>query len=462
MLELELNNLKKRSGIYIKKTIKYQRRNDLEKENCHVVIIDIVAADILRLICVYRSFRPQDLMSPIILFEKQLGIINYALTNNCFILGDFNLDASMENRPDYDRKLPLNMLNNFALEKNLIQIVTESTWSRVINGTKKESLLDHVYVRNVATVHSVCVKQQLFGDHKFVVVELILKSVNETKTVVLRNWRNYNNVTLCAKLASELEMSRNETDNLSVQDHWNLIELVLINTIDTVAPLVDFHSNPSCKKVAPRSIKNMINKRKRLLRHNQLNNSISNYAEIRTLNKEIKEYFVGLKVSSIRRVGLGNGANLWKAVKLAKNIVTSELPSNLTVGGAPVPVGGAANSFANYFSEKIRTNSSKTKVDFEGVYNGKCKLIVQDRNFMRVTDVKECIMNLPNKKCEGFDRIPVCMLRDTCDLLLSPLSSLFTKIYATGQIPDQWKVSKIIPIFKKGNKCEIENYVPHT
>ena len=33
VLELELNNLKKRSGIYIKKNIKYQRRNDLEKEN---------------------------------------------------------------------------------------------------------------------------------------------------------------------------------------------------------------------------------------------------------------------------------------------------------------------------------------------------------------------------------------------------------------------------------------------
>ena len=27
-------------------------------------------------------------------------------------------------------------------------------------------------------------------------------------------------------------------------------------------------------------------------------------------------------------------------------------------------------------------------------------------------------------------------------------------------IPDQWKVSKIIPVFKKGSKCEIENYRP--
>ena len=69
-------------------------------------------------------------------------------------------------------------------------------------------------------------------------------------------------------------------------------------------------------------------------------------------------------------------------------------------------------------------------------------------------------MNLPNKKCEGFDRIPVCMLKDSCEIILDPISSLFSKIYATGQIPEQWKVSKIIPIFKKGSKNEIENYRP--
>ena len=70
------------------------------------------------------------------------------------------------------------------------------------------------------------------------------------------------------------------------------------------------------------------------------------------------------------------------------------------------------------------------------------------------------MQDLPNKKCEGYDRVPVCMLHDSCELLLDPLSSLFSKIYATGHIPKQWKVSKIIPIFKKGNKNEIENHRP--
>jgi hypothetical protein len=40
------------------------------------------------------------------------------------------------------------------------------------------------------------------------------------------------------------------------------------------------------------------------------------------------------------------------------------------------------------------------------------------------------------------------------------MSSLFSKIYASGQIPEQWKVSKIVPIFKKGSKNQIENYRP--
>ena len=43
---------------------------------------------------------------------------------------------------------------------------------------------------------------------------------------------------------------------------------------------------------------------------------------------------------------------------------------------------------------------------------------------------------------------------------LNPMAKLFEKIYTTSKIPEQWKVSKIIPTFKKGNKNEIENYKP--
>ena len=35
----------------------------------------------------------------------------------------------------------------------------------------------------------------------------------------------------------------------------------------------------------------------------------------------------------------------------------------------------SANSFAKHFSNKIKLNVGKTRVDVNGVYNGKCKLI---------------------------------------------------------------------------------------
>ena len=79
---------------------------------------------------------------------------------------------------------------------------------------------------------------------------------------------------------------------------------------------------------------------------------------------------------------------------------------------------------------------------------------------MTPDDVKCCLYGLSNKKCEGFDRIPVCSLYDACAVLLKPLSILFDKIYTTCSIPEQWKISKIIPIYTKGNKSEIENYRP--
>ena len=103
VLELETNNTKKRTGIYLHKDLKYKRRLDLERENMHIVIVDIIGEKPIRIINVYRSFRPLD-MTPTEFFEAQINVIKNALCRNCYVLGDFNLDARMDNRPDYDRK----------------------------------------------------------------------------------------------------------------------------------------------------------------------------------------------------------------------------------------------------------------------------------------------------------------------------------------------------------------------
>ena len=75
--------------------------------------------------------------------------------------------------------------------------------------------------------------------------------------------------------------------------------------------------------------------------------------------------------------------NLWKAVKLAKNLNSESIPTSLTLGGGePVAEGCVAESFGSYFSEKTKQKVSWTGVDINHVYNGKCKLLVQNSNFM--------------------------------------------------------------------------------
>ena len=92
-LELELNNTKKRVGVYLHEKISYTRRIDLEKTDHHIVIIDVKLNFTIRVISLYRSFRPGGGMSPETLFKSQLEVMSRAMTKNCLIMGDFNLDA---------------------------------------------------------------------------------------------------------------------------------------------------------------------------------------------------------------------------------------------------------------------------------------------------------------------------------------------------------------------------------
>ena len=84
----------------------------------------------------------------------------------------------------------------------------------------------------------------------------------------------------------------------------------------------------------------------------------------------------------------------------------------------------------------------------------------ENENFMTPENIITAINSLKLKNCEGFDRIPVRILKDGIEPLTPVLSHLFNLIYINKQIPEQWRVSKVIPLLKKGNPNKIENYRP--
>jgi hypothetical protein len=116
-------------------------------------------------------------------------------------------------------------------------------------------------------------------------------------------------------------------------------------------------------------------------------------------------------------------------------------------------------AFAIHFMKKIKALEENLEIA-NGVYNGFKIVHSEEVNFMNEDAVTECLRELKTKNCEGFDRIPMRILKDGASVLGRPLSILFNKIYVTKAIPEQWKIAKIIPLHKKGNKRDLANYRP--
>jgi hypothetical protein len=123
-------------------------------------------------------------------------------------------------------------MDNILGEAYLMQLVNFNTWSRIVNSQVRESLTDHVYSSNPASILSVDGVKPLFGDHTMVNVVVKLNRPIPT-TYHRRDWKRYNKGTLCSLLSGE---DWNIQDD-SVQSYWNTFENKLIQIVDNIAPM---------------------------------------------------------------------------------------------------------------------------------------------------------------------------------------------------------------------------------
>ena len=453
--EAESNSKKARVGIYIKDNISYQRREDLEGTDLHLLVVDLNGSRKVRIINVYRSFNPTNGFSPRNNFIQQLVKIKNAFVPNTILLGDFNLDYKKQFDVNYGHKLLFDDFDTYMSEFNLIQLIDFNTWSRMIGNIYKSSILDHIYTTDptcITDIHSIT---PIFGDHVMICFNLRLdKSVKQSS--MKRDWRSYSKTLLCEKLAV-MDWTINDD---SVQGYWNCFENKLIGVVDVLVPLVDFVNNNVKSTLISPLIRNKLNKRKRFLKKQKTDPTLERHLHIKTLNKEIKNHFFKLKRDKIRRGILpGNSKSLWSAVNLAKDINIKGLPETMFINKVKVAPIKLADSFGSFFHEKVANIVNETEVD-PGVYNGVKKITCQNEFYMSKDIVKECVLSLKIKNSEGFDRIPQRILSDGVDFLCAPLAGLFMLIYSEKSIPEQWLVSKIILIHKKGPRHDIENYRP--
>jgi hypothetical protein len=65
---------------------------------------------------------------------------------------------------------------------------------------------------------------------------------------------------------------------------------------------------------------------------------------------------------------------------------------------------------------------------------------------------------LKKYKSPGSDQIPAELIQAGCETLLSAIHKLFNSIWNKEELPDLWKESIIVPVHKKGDKTDCNNY----
>ena len=67
---------------------------------------------------------------------------------------------------------------------------------------------------------------------------------------------------------------------------------------------------------------------------------------------------------------------------------------------------------------------------------------------------------LKRSKATGPDNLPPGMLKDCSNELSGPLCYLINLTVINGTIPSEWRLAKVIPIFKYGDRTDPNNYCP--
>lgn len=111
------------------------------------------------------------------------------------------------------------------------------------------------------------------------------------------------------------------------------------------------------------------------------------------------------------------------------------------------------NLFANYF-ETIYVRDEEPW-NFEDIYHPMPDSV--DIN-ISLFDVESAIQTIKWTNGAGPDELSPYVIKKCASVIVWPIWLLFQKSFETGKIPDALKVSRVVPVHKKGDKANAKNY----
>ena len=445
--------------IYLRSYINYKIRDDLVPSELEAVCIEIIKPH-SKPFLVTTVYRPPSASSDFFdLFEKLIKAIDNE-NKEMYVLGDLNCDML---KTDKDSNTPTKKIKSLYELYQLSQLIDEAT--RITMTTS--SLIDHIVTNTPEKISDSGVIHTGISDHSLVFairkISVIRKQEN---TVEIRNMKNFDE----EKFVAELLKQHWEYVYFFAEDPnamWEMWKKLFLEVLDKHAPLQ--HKKIRSKKVSwiTSDIKKLIFARDKLKRKAILTNLENDWLNYKTTRNKVnielrnaKKDYYSSKIAGQKF----DPKRAWKSInnllgRQNKPTVINELILDQNNFTSPKDI---AEGFNDYFSDigpNLASKIDSSNYNFETyVKNGKSEFAA----FQPVTVSHVCrlLLGLSGNKATGIDKISCKIIKKAAPIISDSLTLIFNQAITLSSFPDEWKMAKVVPLFKNGQRNIPGNYRP--
>lgn len=369
-------------------------------------------------------------------------IKSYLLPLNNIVLGDLNCPKTnwAQCLPPKDRsELPLFNLSKLFNMKQMVDFPTR------ISSRGTSNILDVILTDSIDLIPLCTPYPPIFNsDHKTVRFSLTSpQQPFESPNVPSLNYRKANFEAILNFLSS-FNWDNQFSYFSSVQSKYDHFCRLFKESFELFTPVFD----PTKAKV-PYKLRYLLNQRKLVRNDNRAYRHIQ--SQIRTFCRKSK---ANHENSLLER---GCAKSFFQYINGKLKAQQSIPPLLDSSGNLAFSNLDKANLLVSTFSENYSISSPNVNIDmavFPLPKRQSCPIDFSPYNVLKYLN------KLPNKTGFSAEGINQFMLKKCASVLALPLSYLFYEFYQTGILPEQWKISYIVPIFKKGTKTDPANYRP--
>ena len=467
-----------RTAIFVKNTVKYKRRKDLESKGLSTVWLQVGLPGTKHFLVqgLYRQFqRPGRIGSKSHQSQKarwQQLIDNWERANTegreILTLGDTNIDSMTWDTPtaqlpQYDRqKAPLyHILRDQILLKGTTKINTEYTRQEgQLDGRK--SCLDHVYSNQPQQICSYQTIHSTFSDHAMVMAIKSAKKIqNEKKYIKIRSLKNY-------KTQTFIENIRNH--HLYVELFYEMepeiiatgVTRIMQESLEEIAPVKRIQITSRNTQTLSMEAREALVARDVANKKARENPNIENIREHKHLRNTANRIITQERYKRKKKIfeGENTAKSKWKQAKIETGQSKHTSPSSLKEGNRTLTkpreiAAGLNRQYISTIREMIRkipstnTNPLTTFQKYIGPIN--TKLNIEQINMHQLTSI---LRTMHSTTSSAADFLSVRLIKDAGVVLNPLILHLTNRIIVTEKYPEQFKLTKIIPIRKTGKPSD--------